>query len=92
MDLAGTAGLQDQNTPVAEDRTACCTQDQVRSYQVEVHSRGHIVEEDKNRRIEGVEDSPAEKMGTDPDFEAVDLGLGVLKDQGERHSVDQSSM
>jgi hypothetical protein len=92
LGLAGMTGLQDQNTQAAEDRTACCTQGQVRSCPVEVHSRGHIVVEGSSRRMEGVEDSVVEKMGTGHDFEAVGLDLGVSKDQDETRSVDQSSV
>jgi hypothetical protein len=92
LDLAGKAGLQDRNTQVAEDRMAYCNQDLVRSCPAEAHSRDHIVVEDNSRRIEVVEDSLVEEMETGHGFEEVDLDLGVVEGQDERHSVDQSSV
>jgi hypothetical protein len=92
LGLGGKAGLQGRNTQAAEDRTAYCNQGPARSCLAEVHTRGQIVEDDSNRRIEVVEDSLVERMGTDHDSGGVGLDLVVVEGQDETRSVDQTSV
>lgn len=92
LGLVGKVGFQDRNIRAVGDHTACCNQDLVRSCPAEVHSRGHIVDEDSSHRSEAVEDSLLEKTGTGHDFGAADLDQGVVEDQDERRSIFQLSI